>query len=143
MDEFFKNVIPRETLKKLLLEAEEYVANAISIKFDANCGRGLLRGASATVLCSPFGVKEVVVEMTLSPQVDARDFLTRIYQSLISKSCYIEVSSEGIYVARRVGCSRARRTEFVELVRNILSELGESCTFSFSGTYELLWYVES
>lgn len=142
MSEFFKNVIPREVLKKLLLEAAEYVANAISIKFDVSCDKGLLRDASATILCSPFGVREIILEMTLSPQVDARDFLTRIYQSLTSKSCYIEVSADGVYVAKRVGCSGALRTEFADLVRSILSEFGESCTLSFSGAYELFWYAE-
>lgn len=142
MSEFFKGVIPRDTLKTLLLEAGEYVANAISVKFEARCDKGLLRDASATILCSPFGVKEIVVGVTLSTQVDARDFLTRIYQSLTSKSCYVEVSSDGIYVARRVRCHVGGGVEFLGLVWSILSEFGESCELKFSGAYELLWYAE-
>lgn len=142
LDAFFGGLVPRGFLEGLLVEAEEYAANAIRVRFDHECERGLLRGASATILYAPNTVSRVIVEVQLSPDLNAREFVERIYGSLLSKSCYVELSAGGVYVARRVSCSGVPGAGFVDAVNEVLSEVGERCSLRFSGSYELLWYVD-
>ncbi|MEM1698440.1 MAG: hypothetical protein QXT76_01265 [Sulfolobales archaeon] len=113
------------------------------MRFDFSCSKNLLRDAAVSILYTPPSVNMIVVELFLSSQVNARDFITRIYQSLISKSCYVEASTEGIYVARKVSCFKVPEAEFVGIVSSILSEVGENCVMSFSGSYELLWNTDA
>ncbi|MEM1622551.1 MAG: hypothetical protein QW780_00625 [Sulfolobales archaeon] len=142
LSKFFKGLVPLETLKTILVEAEEYVANTIRMRFNFSCSKSLLRDVTVSILYTPPSVSAIVVELFLSSQINARDFVTRIYQSLVSKSCYVEVSAEGIYVARKVSCLKALEAEFVEIVSSILSEVSENCVMSFSGSYELHWYTD-
>ncbi len=141
LNTFFGGLIPPEVLESLLLEAEEYVANAVRVRFDFDCERGLLRGVSAIILYTPCTVNRIVVEVRLSPDVSAREFAERVYRSLLSKSCYVELSSGGVYVAKRVGCPGTAEARFADLVNDILSEVGEKCSMSFSGSYELFWHA--
>ncbi len=142
LSSFFGELVPPETLESLLLEAEEYAANAIRVGFDYECAGALLSGVSATILYTPHAVSRIIVEVRLSPEVSAREFVERVYGSLLAKSCYVGLSTEGIYVARRVGCPRAAEVRFRDVVSEILEEVGEECSLRFSGSYELSWYVD-
>ncbi|MEM2006550.1 MAG: hypothetical protein QW154_02830 [Sulfolobales archaeon] len=141
LSKFLKNLVPLETIRRLLVEAEEYVANTVRMKFDFSCSKNLLRDVAVSIIYTPPSVSSIVVEVILTSEIDARDFVTRIYHSLTSKSCYVEVSTEGVYVSREVSCFKALDVELVSVVNSILSEIGENCVLSFSGSYELLWYT--
>ncbi|MCX8184286.1 MAG: hypothetical protein RMI56_05340 [Sulfolobales archaeon] len=68
--------------------------------------------------------------------------MLKIYSSLLQKSWLVEVSEERIHLVREVSCWKNSDLDLVAVLNNALEEVGEKCSLSFSGSYELGWYVE-
>lgn len=139
LEGFFTGLVQPEFLRNILVEAEEYTSNLVVVRFNAICERQLVRGVSVAIVYTPGWVSELVVSILLSSDVDAREFITRIYQALISKQCYIEAAREYVLVKKRLSCRQAERKKFSELLEEILSEFGEKCVIQYLGDYELTW----
>lgn len=137
---FLGDVVPQEVLKTLLLEAEECAANAVIIKFNSECHRNLLKELLVALIY--VGIGEVVVEVSLSPDIEARDFLLRVYDSLLSKSWSVELLEDRVRLFKKVSCRRVPGVDLAAVLNGVLKDVGEKCSFSFSGLYELKWYVE-
>ncbi|MCX8208864.1 MAG: hypothetical protein N3G79_04400 [Sulfolobales archaeon] len=137
---FFGNAVPQEFLRTLLLEAEEYAANAVTVKFNFDCYRNLLKELSVTLLY--VGIGEIIVEVSLLPTIEARDFLLRVYSSLLSKSWSVELFEDRIHLVKKVSCRRIPGIDLAAALSSVLEDVGERCSFSFSGLYELKWYTE-
>ena len=100
----------------------------------------MLRRASAEILYAPGHVRWVSVMLEVTSQIEAYSFVTRTCHSLLSRSYYLEVSRESIRIYKRVTCREVGRRDLASLVREVLGEVGDSCTLRFSGSYSLRWY---
>lgn len=137
---FFKNILSPDFIRSVIIEAEEYVANVIEIDFDCECKKGLLRKVSVAIAYNPGYVKWIVIELYVTSQVEAYDFITRTYRNLLAKSYNVEISRENIRIFKRIGCRDVREEGLWSLVSEVMSELGDICNLRFSGTYSLHWY---
>lgn len=143
LEEFFSGLISRKTIKSLILEIEEYVANSIVLKFELECEKRLARGLSVVIVYTPGEVKRLVVDLLLSSEISAKDFITRIYQSLLSRRYNVELSREFIRVTKELSCRDVRSFTLVRVLNEALGEFGEACSARYSGTYEMLWGSDS
>jgi len=139
LEKFFAGLIPPEFLRNILVEAEEYTSNVIIVKFDVSCEKRLVRDVSVAIIYTPGWVNKLAVSILLSSDIEAGEFITRIYQALISKHCYIEASSEYVRVIRKLSCHQAENVRFSELFEEIIKEFSEKCEVRYSGAYELVW----
>lgn len=139
LGDFFTGLVPPELLSNILVEAEEYTSNLIVIRFNAVCEKQLVRDVSVAIAYTPGWVSKLVVSILLGSDVDAGEFITRIYQALISRQCYVEVSREYILVKRKLSCRQAEKEKLSKLLEEILGEFSEKCEVRYSGNYELVW----
>jgi len=137
LEEFLRGLINPEFLHNVLLEAEELASNVIFLRFNFRCSRGLVKEILVSVLYTFRTVVRTTVEVILAPDVQARDFILRVYPSLIGMGCGVDLSSEGIRVYKVYRCGSSLGRSFTEVVQEILSVFEESCEILFKGDYRL------
>jgi hypothetical protein len=137
LESFLRDLIDPSFLLNVLLEAEETTSNLVLLHFDFRCVRGLVKEVLVAILYTPKIVVRVTAEVVLKPEVGARDFILRVYPSLISMGYGVDVSSEGIRVYRVYSCRGSPDRSFTRTVSEILSVFNESCEVIFRGSYSL------
>ncbi len=137
LEGFLRGLVDPKLLRNVFLEAEELASNVISLRFNFRCSRGLVKEILVSVLYTFRTVVRTTVEVILTPDIQARDFILRAYPSLIGMGCGVDLSSEGIRIYKVYKCGSSLGKSLAEVVQEILSVFEESCEVLFEGGYRL------